>query len=128
MNESVWRPFSMSPEHDNNLQPTLEMSAPESSSDAPQAATAQAKTSQGAGAATAATRALDPASSAPAVEESAGISVSTDGHGTTGTIPPVSGTEENSAQATEAHEALPEVSGDTHQDGVGAEISHEMTT
>jgi small subunit ribosomal protein S1 len=108
----------MSPEHDNNLQPTLEMSAPESSSDAPQAATAQAKASQGAGAATAATRALDPAPSAPAVEESAGISVSTDGHGTTGTIPPV----------TEAHEALPEVSGDTHQDGVGAEISHEMTT
>jgi len=118
----------MSPEHDNNLQPTLEMSAPESSPDAPQAATAQAKASQGAGAATAATRALDPAPSAPAVEESAGISVSTDGHGTTGTIPPVSGTEENSAQATEAHEALPEVSGDTHQDGVGAEISHEMTT
>ena len=118
----------MSPEHDNNLQPTLEMSAPESSPDAPQAATAQAKASQGAGAATAATRALDPAPSAPAVEESAGISVSTDGHGTTGTIPPVSGTEENSAQATEAHEALPEVSGDTLQDGVGAEISHEMTT
>ena len=28
----------MSPEHDNNLQPTLEMSAPESSSDAPQTA------------------------------------------------------------------------------------------
>jgi len=118
----------MSPEHDNNLQPTLEMSAPESSPDAPQAATAQAKASQGAGAATAATRALDPAPSAPAVEESAGISVSTDGHGTTGTIPPVSGTEENSAQATEAHEALPEVSRDTHQDGVGVEISHEMTT
>ena len=118
----------MSPEHDNNLQPTLEMSAPESSPDAPQAATAQAKASQGAGAATAATRALDPAPSAPAVEESAGISVSTDGHGTTGTIPPVSGTEENSAQATEAHEALPEVSRDTHQDGAGVEISHEMTT
>ena len=118
----------MSPEHDNNLQPTLEMSAPESSPDAPQAATAQAKASQGAGAATAATRALDPAPSAPAVEESAGISVSTDGHGTTGTIPPVSGTEENSEQATEAHDVLPEVSGDTHHDGVGAEISHEMTT
>src|SRR5580704_559201 len=128
MNESVWRPFSMSPEHDNNLQPTLEMSAPESSSDAPQAATPQAKASQGASAATAATRALDPAPSAPAVEESAGISVSTDGHGTTGTIPPVSGTEENSAQATEAHDVLPEVSGDTHHDGVEAEISHEMTT
>jgi small subunit ribosomal protein S1 len=118
----------MSPEHDNNLQPTLEMSAPESSSDAPQAATPQAKASQGASAATAATRALDPAPSAPAVEESAGISVSTDGHGTTGTIPPVSGTEENSAQATEAHDVLPEVSGDTHHDGIGAEISHEMTT
>ena len=118
----------MSPEHDNNLQPTLEMSAPESSPDAPQAATAPAKASQGAGAATAATRALDPAPSAPAVEESAGISVSTDGHGTTGTIPPVSGTEENSEQATEAHDVLPEVSGDTHHDGVGAEISHEMTT
>jgi small subunit ribosomal protein S1 len=118
----------MSPEHDNNLQPTLEMSAPESSSDAPQAATPQAKASQGAGAATAATRALDPAPSAPAVEESAGISVSTDGHGTTGTIPPVSGTEENSEQATEAHDVLPEVSGDTHHDGIGAEISHEMTT
>jgi small subunit ribosomal protein S1 len=62
------------------------------------------------------------------VEESAGISVSTDGHGTTGTIPPVSGTEENSEQATEAHDVLPEVSGDTHHDGIGAEISHEMTT
>jgi small subunit ribosomal protein S1 len=121
----------MSPEHDNNLQPTLEMSAPESSSDAPQAATPQAKASQGAGAATAATRALDPAPSAPAVEESAGISVSTDGHGgtgATGTIAPVSGTEENSAQTTDAHDVLPEVSGDTHQDGVGTEISHEMTT
>ena len=117
----------MSPEHDNNLQPTLEMSAPESSSDAPQAATAQAKTSQGAGAATAATRALDPAPSAPAVEESAGISVSTDGHGGSGTTAPVSGTEENSAQATEAHDVLPEVSGDTHHDGVEAEISQEMT-
>ncbi len=62
------------------------------------------------------------------MEESAGISVSTDGHGTTGTIPPVSGTEENSEQVTEAHDVLPEVSGDTHHDGVGAEISHEMTT
>ena len=118
----------MSPEHDNNLQPTLEMSAPESSSDAPQTAASQAKTSPGAGAATAAARALDPAPSAPAVEESAGISASTDGHGASGTIAPVSGTEENSAQATEAHDALPEVSGDTHQDGVGAEISDEMTT
>jgi small subunit ribosomal protein S1 len=126
----------MSPEHDNNLQPTLEMSAPESSSDAPQtaapqAATAQAKASQGAGAATAAARALDPAPNAPAIEESAGISASTDGHGASGTIAPIapiSGTEENSTQATETHDASPEVSGDTHQDGVGAEISHEMTT
>jgi small subunit ribosomal protein S1 len=121
----------MSPEHDNNLQPTLEMSAPESSADAPQTAPSQAKASQGAGAATAAARALDPAPSAPAVEESAGISVSTDGHGASGTvapIAPVSGTEENSTQATETHDASPEVSGDTHRDGVGAEISHEMTT
>ncbi len=118
----------MSPEHDNNLQPTLEMSAPESSSDAPQNAASQAKTSPGTGAATAAARALDPAPSAPAVEESAGIGVSTDGHGASGTIEPVSGTQENSAQATEAHDALPEVPGDTHQDGVGAEISDGMTT
>ncbi|MFY9731512.1 MAG: 30S ribosomal protein S1 [Candidatus Acidiferrales bacterium] len=121
----------MSPEHDNNLQPTLEMSAPESSSDAPQTATAQAKPSQGAGAATAAARALDPAPSAPTVEESAGTSVSTDGHGASGTIAPiapVSGTEENSTQATETHDALPEVSRDTRQDGAGAEVSHEMTT
>ena len=118
----------MSPEHDNNLQPTLEMSAPESSSDAPQTAASQAKTSPGTGAATAAARALDPAPSAPGVEESAGIGVSTDGHGASATIEPVSGTQENSAQATEAHDALPEVSGDTHQDGVGAEISDGMTT
>ena len=118
----------MSPEHDNNLQPTLEMSAPESSSDAPQNAASQAKTAPGTGAATAAARALDPVPSAPAVEESAGIGVSTDGHGASGTIEPVSGTQENSAQATEAHDALPEVSGDTHQDGVGAEISDGMTT
>ena len=118
----------MSPEHDNNLQPTLEMSAPESSSDAPQNAASQAKTAPGTGAATAAARALDPVPSAPAVEESAGIGVSTDGHGASGTIEPVSGTQENSAQATEAHDALPEVPGDTHQDGVGAEISDGMTT
>ena len=58
----------MSPEHDNNLQPTLEMSAPESSSDAPQTAASQAKTSPGTGAATAAARALDPVPSAPARE------------------------------------------------------------
>ncbi len=118
----------MSPEHDNNLQPTLEMSAPESSSDAPQAASPQAKASQGAGAATAAARALETTPSTAAVEESAGISVSTDGHGASGTIAPVSGTEENSTQATEAHDVLPDVSGDTHRDGAGAEISEEMTT
>ncbi len=109
----------MSPEHDNNLQPTLEMSAAESSSDAPQTAAPQAKTSQGTGAATAAARALDPAPSAPAVEGASG---------TIAPIAPVSGTEENSTQATDAHDASPEVSGDTHRDGVGAEISHEMTT
>jgi small subunit ribosomal protein S1 len=116
----------MSPEHDNNLQPTLEMSAPESSSDAPQPAASQAKTSPGTGAATAAARALDPVPSAPAVEESAGISMSTDGHGASGTIAPVSGTEEISTQAVETHEALPRVPAETHQDGVVAEISPEM--
>jgi len=117
----------MSPEHDNNLQPTLEMSASESSADAPQTAAPQTKTSPGTGAATAAARALDPVPSAPAVEESAGISASTDGHGASGTIAPVSGTEENSTQATEAHDVLPDVSGDTHRDGAGTEISEEMT-
>jgi len=118
----------MSPEHDNNLQPTLEMSAPESSSDAPQAAASQEKASQpGTGAATAAARALDPAPSAPAGEESAGISASTDGQRAGGTIAPVSGTEENSTQAVETHDALPDVSGDTHREGVGAEISDETT-
>jgi len=116
----------MSPEHDNNLQPTLEMSA-ESSADAPQTAAPQTKTSPGTGAATAAARALDPVPSTPAVEESAGISASTDGHGASGTIAPVSGTEENSTQATEAHDVLPDVSGDTHRDGAGTEISEEMT-
>src|SRR6202041_2099446 len=116
MNESVWRPLSMSPEHDNNLQPTLEMSASESSADAPQTAAPQTKTSPGTGAATAAARALDPVPSAPAVEESAGISASTDGHGASGTIAPVSGTEEKSTQATEAHDVLPDVSGDTHRE------------
>jgi len=118
----------MSPEHDNNLQPTLDMSASESSADAPQAAPSQAKASQGTGAATAAARALETTPSTAAVEESAGISVSTDGHGASGTIAPVSGTEENSTQATEAHDVLPDVSGDTHRDGAGAEISEEMTT
>jgi small subunit ribosomal protein S1 len=118
----------MSPEHDNNLQPTLEMSASESSADAPQTAPSQAKASQGTGAATAAARALETTPSTAAVEESAGISVSTDGHGASGTIAPVSGTEENSTQATEAHDVLPDVSGDTHRDGAGAEISEEMTT
>ena len=118
----------MSPEHDNNLQPTLEMSAPESSSDAPQAAASQEKASQpGTGAATAAARALDPAPNAPAGEESAGISASTDGQRAGGTIAPVSGTEENSTQAVETHDALPDVSGDTHREGVGAEISDETT-
>jgi small subunit ribosomal protein S1 len=116
----------MSPEHDNNLQPTLEMSAPESSSDAPQTAASQAKTSPGTGAATAAARALDPVPSAPAVEESAGISVSTDEHEAGGTIAPLTGTEEISVQAVETHDALPEVSADVHQDGVVAEISPEM--
>ena len=118
----------MSPEHDNNLQPTLEMSASESSADAPQTAPSQGKASQGTGAATAAARALETTPSTAAVEESAGISVSTDGHGASGTIAPVSGTEENSTQATEAHDVLPDVSGDTHRDGAGAEISEEMTT
>jgi len=118
----------MSPEHDNNLQPTLEMSASESSADAPQTAAPQTKTSPGTGAATAAARALEAAPSTAAVEESAGISVSTDGHGANATIAPVSGTEENSTQATEAHDVLPDVSGDTHRDGAGTEISEEMTT
>jgi small subunit ribosomal protein S1 len=118
----------MSPEHDNNLQPTLEMSAPESSSDAPQTAASQEKASQqGTGAATAAARALDPAPSLPAGEESAGISASTDGHGAGRTIAPASGTEENSTQAVETHDALPDVSGDTHQEGVGAKISDGTT-
>jgi small subunit ribosomal protein S1 len=121
----------MSPEHDNNLQPTLEMSAPESSADAPQTAASQAKASPGTGAATAAARALDPAPSDPAVEESAGIGVSTDGHGASGTIAPIapaSGTEENSTESAATHEAMPETTGDTHQEAAGAEISHEMTT
>lgn len=111
----------MSPEHDNNLQPTLEMSAPESSSEAPQTVASQTKASQSTGAATAAARAPEPVPSAPEAEESAGISASTDGHGASGTIAPVSGTEGT-------HDALPEVSADTHQDGVGAEISHEVAT
>ena len=118
----------MSPEHDNNLQPTLEMSASESSADAPQTAAPQTKTSSGTGAATAAARALEATPSSAAVEESAGISVSADGHGASGMIAPVSGTEENSTQATEAHDVFPDVSGDTHRDGAGAEISEEMTT
>src|ERR1700730_18560863 len=127
MNESVWRPLSMSPEHDNNLQPTLEMSASESSADAPQTAAPQTKTSSGTGAATAAARALEATPSSAAVEESAGISVSADGHGGSGMIAPVSGTEENSTQATEAHDVFPDASGDTHRDGAGTEIPEEMT-
>ena len=42
-------------------------------------------------------------------------------------IAPVSGTEENSTQATEAHDVFPDVSGDTHRDGAGTEIPEEMT-
>jgi small subunit ribosomal protein S1 len=116
----------MSPEHDNNLHPTLEMTAPESSSDAPQTAASQMEASQGTGAATAAARAAEPTPSAPAVEESAGTSVSTDGHGAAGTIAPVSETE-NAAEATATHDALPETSGDTHHEGVEAEISGETS-
>ena len=71
----------MSPEHDNNLQPTLEMSASESASDAPQTAASQVGASQGTGAATAAVRAPETTPSAPVIEESAGSSASTDGHG-----------------------------------------------
>jgi small subunit ribosomal protein S1 len=95
----------MSPEHDNNLQPTLEMSAPESSSEAPQTSPSQVKASPGTGAATAAARALDPVPSDAAVEESSGIIASTDGHGASRTV-----------------------SADAHQDGVGTEISHETAT
>jgi small subunit ribosomal protein S1 len=127
MNEFVWRPLSMSPEHDNNLQPALEMSAPEPSSEAPQTVASHTKASQSTGAAAAAARAPEPTPSAPAVEESAGISASTDGHGASGTIAPVSGTEEISAQAVKAHDGLPDVSEDTRQEGVGAEISDETT-
>jgi small subunit ribosomal protein S1 len=114
----------MSPEHDHNLHLTLEMSAPESSSDAPQTAASQMKASQGTGAATAAARAPESTPSAPAVEESAGTSVSTDGHGVVETIAPVSGTE-NAAEATATHDALPETPDGTHQGGVGTEISGE---
>jgi small subunit ribosomal protein S1 len=117
----------MSPEHDNNLQPALEMSAPEPSSEAPQTVASHTKASQSTGAAAAAARAPEPTPSAPAVEESAGISASTDGHGASGTIAPVSGTEEISAQAVKAHDGLPDVSEDTRQEGVGAEISDETT-
>jgi small subunit ribosomal protein S1 len=117
----------MSPEHDNNLQPALEMSAPEPSSEAPQTIASHTKASQSTGAAAAAARAPEPTPSAPAVEESAGISASTDGHGASGTIAPVSGTEEISAQAVKAHDGLPNVSEDTRQEGVGAEISDETT-
>jgi small subunit ribosomal protein S1 len=102
------------------------MSASESSADAPKTAAPQTKTSPGTGAATAAARALDPVPSAPAVEESAGISASTDGHGASGTIAPVSRTEESSTQTTEAHEAVPETSVGTNENGVVAEISGEM--
>jgi small subunit ribosomal protein S1 len=115
----------MSPEHDNNLQPTLEMSASESASDASQTAASQVTASQGTGAATAAVRAPDATPSAPAVEESAGSSASTDGHGADRTVVPVSGTEENSAEATATQDASTETSGDTHPSGVGTEISGE---
>ena len=114
----------MSPEHDNNLQPTLEMSAAESASDVPQTAASQVGASQGTGAATAAVRAPETTPSAPVVDESAGSSASTDGHGPGGTTAPASGTEENSEQVT-ANRALPETSGDTHSSGVGTEISGE---
>jgi len=115
----------MSPEHDNNLQPTLEMSASESASDASQTAASQVTASQETGAATAAVRAPDATPSAPAVEESAGSSASTDGHGADRTVVPVSGTEENSAEATATQDASTETSGDTHPSGVGTEISGE---
>src|ERR1700719_136647 len=125
MNESVWRPLSMPPEHDNNLQPTLEMSTPDSAADAPQTAASQVGASQGTGAATAAVRAPETTPGAPVVDESAGSSASTDGHGVGSTIAPVSGTEENSEEVTANREALPETLGDTHQGGAETEVSGE---
>src|SRR4029077_2651762 len=123
--ESVWRPLSMSPEHDNNLQPTLEMSASESASDASQTAASQVTASQETGAATAAVRAPDATPSAPAVEESAGSSASTDGHGADRTVVPVSGTEENSAETNAPQEAAAYDWGVPHPSGFGPEISGE---
>ena len=117
----------MSPEHDNNLQPTLEMSAPESTSDPPPAAASQAKTSQGTGAATAAARALDSAPSTPAVEESAGISASVDGHGAGGTATPVSGTEDNATESAVKHEGNTETKSAAQQERVGAETDEVET-
>jgi small subunit ribosomal protein S1 len=115
----------MSPEHDNNLQPTLEMSASESASDAPQTAASQVGASQGTGAATAAVRAPETTPGAPVADESAGSSVSPDGHGADRTVVPVSGTEENSAEATATHDASTGTLGDTHPSGVGTKISSE---
>jgi len=114
----------MPPEHDNNLQPTLEMSTPDSAADAPQTAASQVGASQGTGAATAAVRAPETTPGASVVDESAGSSASTDGHGAGSTIAPVSGTEENSEEVTADREVLPETSSHAPQ-GVGTEISGE---
>jgi small subunit ribosomal protein S1 len=114
----------MSPEHDNNRHPTLEMSTADSAADAPQTAASQVGTSQGTGAATAAVRAPETASNAPVVDESAGSGVSTDGHAADRTITSVSGTEQKPADATTTHEVLPETSGET----AGAETADSNET
>ncbi|MGA8144774.1 MAG: 30S ribosomal protein S1 [Candidatus Acidiferrales bacterium] len=75
----------MSPEHDNNLQPAMEASTAETVAEAPHAATSPMMTaSQATGAATAAVRAPEASSNAPATEESAGIGASIDGRATAG--------------------------------------------
>src|SRR5215472_9179562 len=103
----------MSPEHDNNLQPTLEMSAPESGAGAPEGAAPQTSISSGSGTATAAVRVPEAASSARVVEENLAKSVSSDGHGASAAVPAASGTEEKQAEVAAHHEAAAEVPAET---------------
>jgi len=113
----------MSPEHDNNLQPTMEMSASESGSGTPESAVPQTAMS----AATAAVRApqLAPSAPTPVVEENLAGSVSSDGHGASAAVPAPSGTEEKPAEVPPHHEAAAEVPAETEHE---AEAENSVST
>jgi small subunit ribosomal protein S1 len=113
----------MSPEHDNNLQPATEPSAPEVVAESPEKvaqelphAVASRLGSQTAGAATAVARAPETPASASVGEESAGSGVSADASVTDGASSPAHTAEAASATTTEAQNP-----GDTNELGAAIE-------